>query len=65
MSQDAAYNLRGGWRRCMGYGAVRFGLGFFRQETVLLWGLQEAQIVAVATAFAALSMLFIRLRAST
>ncbi|MDP2937484.1 MAG: hypothetical protein Q8O86_13445 [Dehalococcoidia bacterium] len=49
----------------MGYGTVRFGLGFFLQETVLLWGLQEAQLVAVATAPAALSMLFIRLRAST
>lgn len=49
----------------MGYGAVRFGLGFFRQETVLFLGLQEEQLVAVATAFAALSMLFIRLRAST
>jgi phosphatidylglycerol:prolipoprotein diacylglycerol transferase len=34
----------------LGYAVIRFGLTFFRQERVLLAGLQEAQIVALATA---------------
>lgn len=32
-----------------GYAIIRFGLTFLRQETVLFWGLQEAQVVALAT----------------
>jgi len=34
----------------LGYAVIRFGLSFFRQERVLVAGLQEAQIVALATA---------------
>lgn len=33
----------------MGYAVIRFSLTFFRQEAVLFWGLQEAQVVAIAT----------------
>jgi phosphatidylglycerol:prolipoprotein diacylglycerol transferase len=42
----------------LGYAGIRFGLSFFRQETVLLWGLQEAQLIALATALAAAALLF-------
>ena len=41
----------------LGYAAIRFGLSFFRQEAVLLLGLQEAQLVALATGAAALALL--------
>lgn len=34
----------------LGYGAIRFFLSYFRQETVLFWGLQEAQVIALLTA---------------
>lgn len=34
----------------LGYALIRFVLTFFRQETVIVAGLQEAQVVAVATA---------------
>ncbi len=33
----------------LGYAVVRFGLTYFRQETILAWGLQEAQVIALAT----------------
>ena len=33
----------------VGYGAIRFGLSFVRQETVIVFGLQEAQIIAIIT----------------
>ena len=32
-----------------GYGVIRFFLTFVRQETVIVFGLQEAQLVALAT----------------
>lgn len=32
-----------------GYSITRFGLTFFRQEQVVLWGLQEAQLVGIVT----------------
>src|SRR5689334_22441140 len=38
----------------LGYSVIRFLLTFFRQETILFWGLQEAQVVALITAAAAL-----------
>ena len=38
----------------IGYAAIRFGLTYFRQETVIAWGLQEAQVIAVVTGFAAM-----------
>jgi phosphatidylglycerol---prolipoprotein diacylglyceryl transferase len=38
----------------IGYAIIRFGLTFLRQETVIVWGLQEAQVIALATGIAAL-----------
>jgi phosphatidylglycerol---prolipoprotein diacylglyceryl transferase len=37
----------------VGYGAIRFTLTFLRQEPVVLWGLQEAQVLALVTGLAA------------
>ena len=34
----------------VGYAIIRFGLTYYRQETVIIWGLQEAQVIALATA---------------
>lgn len=48
----------------IGYAAIRFGLTFFRQETVLLWGLQEAQLIALATGLAATAALLAAPRAA-
>ena len=42
----------------LGYSVVRFALTPFRQEAVAIWGLQQAQVVALATAAAALILLF-------
>lgn len=44
----------------IGYAVIRFGLSFFRQEAVVLWGLQEAQLVALATGGLALGLLLVR-----
>src|SRR5258708_3974547 len=33
----------------MGYAVIRFGLTFYRQEVVLVWGLQDAQGIPLAT----------------
>jgi phosphatidylglycerol:prolipoprotein diacylglycerol transferase len=33
----------------VGYAIIRFGLTFYRQETVIVWGLQEAQVIALVT----------------
>jgi prolipoprotein diacylglyceryltransferase len=46
----------------LGYAVIRFSLTFLRQETVIISGLQEAQIVAVATGLVALALLAIRLQ---
>jgi phosphatidylglycerol---prolipoprotein diacylglyceryl transferase len=46
----------------LGYTVIRFSLTFLRQETVIAWGLQEAQIIAVATGLLALALLAIRLK---
>jgi len=49
----------------IGYALIRFGLTFLRQETVVLWGLQEAQVVAVVTGLVALGVLIWRLTRPT
>jgi prolipoprotein diacylglyceryltransferase len=50
----------------IGYGVIRFVLSFVRQETVIVFGLQEAQIVAVVTSLVAAGILLFRLiRAGT
>lgn len=33
----------------IGYAIIRFGLTYYRQETVIIWGLQEAQVIALVT----------------
>lgn len=49
----------------LGYAAVRFILTFFRQETIVFAGMQEAQVIALLTAIAALAgLLWTSLRAS-
>jgi prolipoprotein diacylglyceryltransferase len=45
-----------------GYAAIRFGLTFLRQETVIVWGLQEAQVIALVTALLMLPLIGQRLR---
>jgi phosphatidylglycerol:prolipoprotein diacylglycerol transferase len=49
----------------IGYAIIRFGLTFYRQETVVLWGLQEAQVIAVASGLVALGVLIWRLMRQT
>lgn len=44
----------------LGYAVIRFGLSFFRQEAVVAWGFQEAQLVALATSLLALVALAVR-----
>ena len=46
----------------IGYGAIRFVLSFLRQETIVVIGLQEAQLVAVVTTAIAALILVWRLR---
>jgi phosphatidylglycerol:prolipoprotein diacylglycerol transferase len=46
----------------IGYGVIRFVLSFLRQESVVLVGLQEAQLIAVVTAALAALMLVWRFR---
>lgn len=45
----------------IGYAVIRFGLTYYRQETVIVWGLQEAQVIAVVTGVVALGVLIWRL----
>jgi phosphatidylglycerol:prolipoprotein diacylglycerol transferase len=33
----------------IGYAVIRFVLTYYRQETVIIWGLQEAQVIALVT----------------
>ena len=49
----------------IGYGIIRFGLTYYRQEVVVLWGLQEAQVIAVITTLIALGFLTWRLMRRT
>ena len=48
----------------VGYGIIRFGLTYYRQEVVVLWGLQEAQVIAVITTLIALGFLMWRIDAA-
>jgi phosphatidylglycerol:prolipoprotein diacylglycerol transferase len=45
----------------IGYAVIRFVLTYLRQEPVLAYGLQEAQVVALATGVLAASVLLWRL----
>jgi phosphatidylglycerol:prolipoprotein diacylglycerol transferase len=45
----------------MGYALIRFGLTFLRQETIVAWGLQEAQVIALVTGVLALGVLVWRM----
>src|SRR5688500_8615606 len=45
----------------IGYGLVRFVLSFVRQETVIVFGLQEAHIIALVTTAIAVAILTARL----
>lgn len=45
----------------VGYAVIRFGLTYLRQETVIVWGLQEAQVIALATGALALGVMAWRL----
>jgi phosphatidylglycerol:prolipoprotein diacylglycerol transferase len=45
----------------IGYAVIRFGLTFLRQEPLLIWGLQEAQVIALVTGLLALIVLGARL----
>jgi phosphatidylglycerol:prolipoprotein diacylglycerol transferase len=47
-------------RAAFGYAVTRFALTGFRQEAVLLWGLQEAQLIALATGILAIILLLLR-----
>ena len=40
----------------IGYAVIRFGLTFYRQEVVILCGLQEAQVIALVTGVLALAI---------
>ena len=44
----------------VGYAAIRFALTSFRQETVILGGLQQAQLVALLSGLTALALLLLR-----
>jgi phosphatidylglycerol---prolipoprotein diacylglyceryl transferase len=44
----------------IGYGLIRFGLTFYREEAVVLWGMQEAQVIALITGVAAFALLLWR-----
>jgi phosphatidylglycerol:prolipoprotein diacylglycerol transferase len=45
----------------IGYAVIRFGLTFFREETVVAFGLQEAQVIALVTGAICLALLGWRL----
>ena len=49
----------------IGYGIIRFGLTFYRQEVVVLWGLQEAQVIAAISGLVALGFLIWRMTRRT
>jgi phosphatidylglycerol---prolipoprotein diacylglyceryl transferase len=48
----------------VGYAVIRFSLTFLRQEAVIVWGLQEAQVIALVTGVAAVGVMLWRLRPS-
>lgn len=41
----------------VGYAIIRFGLTYLRQETVIVWGLQEAQVIALVTGVLAIGVM--------
>jgi phosphatidylglycerol:prolipoprotein diacylglycerol transferase len=45
----------------IGYGAIRFVLTYLRQETIVVYGLQEAQLIAIVTSLAAAVALLFQL----
>jgi phosphatidylglycerol:prolipoprotein diacylglycerol transferase len=45
----------------IGYAVIRFGLTYLRQETVIVWGLQEAQVIALVSGVVALVVMAWRL----
>jgi phosphatidylglycerol---prolipoprotein diacylglyceryl transferase len=47
----------------VGYAIIRFGLTFFRQETIVVWGLQEAHVIALITGVLALGVMLWRMSA--
>ncbi len=50
----------------IGYAVIRFGLSYFRQETILFWGLQEAQVIALVTGMASvIALVALRLVGNT
>ena len=44
----------------IGYAIIRFGLTAFRQETIIAFGLQEAQVIALITGLLAVAALAFR-----
>jgi phosphatidylglycerol:prolipoprotein diacylglycerol transferase len=48
----------------VGYALIRFGLTFYREEAIVLWGLQEAQLIALVTGLAALGAIVWRMSAT-
>jgi phosphatidylglycerol---prolipoprotein diacylglyceryl transferase len=46
----------------LGYSVIRFSLTFLRQETVVAWGLQEAQAIALATALLLVPLVALRVQ---
>lgn len=48
----------------IGYAIGRFVLSFFRMEPIVLWGLQEAQVIALVTGLTAVVVLLLRSRGS-
>ena len=45
----------------VGYAVIRFGLTYLRQETVIAFGLQEAQVIALVSGVVALAVLVWRM----
>ncbi|MBV8714268.1 MAG: prolipoprotein diacylglyceryl transferase [Chloroflexi bacterium] len=45
----------------VGYAVIRFTLTYLRQETVIVWGLQEAQVIALVTGALAIGVMVWRL----
>jgi phosphatidylglycerol---prolipoprotein diacylglyceryl transferase len=41
----------------VGYALIRFSLTYLRQETIVVWGLQEAQVIALITGVVALAIM--------
>jgi uncharacterized membrane-anchored protein YhcB (DUF1043 family) len=44
----------------VGYAIIRFGLTYYRQEAIVAYGLQEAQVIALVTGVLALGVLIWR-----